>query len=153
MSLVCPSCSPKGEVTLHCLEADVHLLSPINHSSNPQCTGKEDSRPKWLLPWGPPLSPSPPSCLQPPAGFKRLDSHSSGLPCDSLPTPHLTRSWHFPSLGTQGFLAAFKMSESIVERLCISKQVPAHWPLGSPKLQGRRGQAPAPTPPSLQGSL
>lgn len=44
MSLVCPGCSPNGEVTLHCLEADAYFQSLINHSSNPQCTGREGSR-------------------------------------------------------------------------------------------------------------
>lgn len=46
-----------------------------------------------------------------------LHSHSSGLSCDSLPTLHLSGTWHFLSLGTQSFLATFKMSEFIVELL------------------------------------
>lgn len=88
---------------------------------------------------------SPASCW-----LKRSDGHSSGLSCNSLSNPHPSGSWHFLSPGTQGFLAAFKMSESIVERLWIYKGEPAPRPLESSKLQSRRGQSPEPLFPSLQ---
>lgn len=147
MSFMCPSSSPSGEVTSHHLEADVPFQSLANHSPSLRCTGSEGPSQKWLLPWSLPLL-SPASCW-----LKRFHSHSSGLSCDSLPTPHLSRNWHFLSLGTQGFLATFKMSEFIVEPVCISNQMPALWPLGSSKLQVRRSQAPEPILPSLHGNL
>lgn len=90
-------------ITSHHLEADVPFQSLTNHSPSPQCTGSEGSKPEVASP----LESAPPVSIVTLVAFLVILS----------PPPHLSGTWHFLSLGTQGFLATFKMSEFIVEIL------------------------------------